>query len=297
MEALDRRTFLSGIAAPGVLGSVAIIAGVSAPSMPNPAHAQSPPREEGDAISVLRLPEGGDSARRIITQPGAYFLDAPLTGVPGQHGIEIRCDNVHIDLRGHTLDGGPGTGSGIMMQSGLRGLKIRNGRICGWGEYGLDLHHATECKVAGVIARNNSLAGIRVGTRCHVRECTCDENGSWGIQLATDSFLSHSSCSSNLRGGISAAARCRVIDNQAAGSPQGICCDSGCHIEGNSTRDNGTALVVSGTRTLLVRNTSRDTTGFNIGPGNAYGPIVHARGAGSLNAIAGADHAWANFIL
>ncbi len=296
MEALDRRTFLSGVAAPGVLGSAAIITGLPALFAPQPAHAQSPPREEPDAISVLSLPEG-DSARRIITQPGAYYLDATLTGVAGKHGIEVRCDDVSLDLRGRALKGVPGTGSGIVMKSGLRGLKIRNGRICGWGESGIDLYSAAECGIAGVIARNNSRAGIRVGTNCLVRECTCDENGSWGIQLATDSSLSHSSCSGNLRGGISAGARCRIIDNQAARSPEGICCDSGCHIEGNSTRDNGTAFVVSGTRTLLVRNTSRDTSGFNIGPGNAYGPIVHARGAGSLNATAGAEHAWANFIV
>ena len=54
-----------------------------------------------------------DSIPITLTQKGSYYLTASLTGVSGQHGIQVFAVDVAIDLNGHTLLGVPGSLRGI----------------------------------------------------------------------------------------------------------------------------------------------------------------------------------------
>ncbi len=70
---------------------------------------------------------------KIITEPGAYFLERGFRLSSADAAIEIRSDNVSLDLNGQTLSG-PGNkeGVGITVQ-GATGVRLYNGRLDGFG--------------------------------------------------------------------------------------------------------------------------------------------------------------------
>lgn len=84
----------------------------------------------GDALSLFK-----------ITNPGAYYLTANITGVAGLHGITITAPNVSLDLNGFSLIGVPGSLNGINATNAAgatAGLTVRNGTVRNWGLSGID---------------------------------------------------------------------------------------------------------------------------------------------------------------
>ena len=223
------------------------------------------------AFSINDL-KGSAVATHVITMPGVYYAAGDIFGTSGKCGIEIRADHVHIDLRGHTVLGVPGSLSGVL-GVGVRGCVVTNGSVSHWGGCGIDLLECTGCEVERVAASYNGESGMRLDASI-VRECVCSSNGVSGVDVHTDSVLAGCTCIANVECGMRIGRGCRVSDNHAVG---GRC---GYFVWG---RDN-----------LLVRNTARCANGFSICAGNAYGPFFQVAGVGAVAAVPGVEHPLAN---
>jgi parallel beta-helix repeat protein len=90
---------------------------------------------------VLKLSSDGYGSY-VITQPGSYFLSSNLTGLPGLAGIEIKTNNVTLDLRGFTLTGNATARSGIVATVVCKNIRVFNGSIANWGGSGIDFYVA-----------------------------------------------------------------------------------------------------------------------------------------------------------
>ena len=141
---------------------------------------------------------------------------------------------------------------------------------------------------------NNNGTGFEVNS-CTVTHCIATENSNSGI-WASSSTIAQCTVSGGSTGryGIRPTGKCVVawnaidqINDGTAG--HGIMVEgSGNRIEGNNiTNVVGSAIEVTGTGNLIIKNSAYQET-YNIGPNNAYGPIVAVSGD-----MAGTDP-WAN---
>ncbi len=151
-------------------------------------------------ISAERTP-GDATATFVLSEPGSYYLPAPLTGEAGKNGIEVRSPDVTIDLMGMSLSGGAGTLNGIF--TGVNeNIVVRNGIFRDWSGGGVrafttdnglfedlvisgttssGLSAGDGCLVRNVVVTGCGGAGITVGNRCTVLDCTAHGNIGSGI--------------------------------------------------------------------------------------------------------------------
>jgi hypothetical protein len=115
-----------------------------------------------------------------ITTPGFYYLTNNLTCASGS-GITVNADDVTIDLMGFRLNG-PGSGFGIIIDSGRKNVEIRNGSLRGWWV-------AVEEVVAGVNHRiinvrvEGNVNGIDLCGKGHlIKGCAAADNTDFGIR-------------------------------------------------------------------------------------------------------------------
>jgi len=192
----------------------------------------------------------------IIGLSGSYVLTSNLIGISGQNGIVIVVDDVTIDLNGFSLVGVAGSTNGILVSGARKNVAVLNGNIRGWGGHGLTASAAQNCRFSELLTTGNGGDGVRVGN---------------------DSLVVGLNSASNVGAGIVVAGDGNRVE--------------GCHLVLN-----GTGMLVSGQNNLIVKNSSSDNTvDFNIGIGNAYGPIAVVSGVGDISSVANAGHPWANF--
>ncbi len=126
-----------------------------------------------------------------IGSPGSYYVTTNLVGGPygvpgpGPWGLYIASDNVTVDLNGFTLQGVPGSYSGIHVYGSHTNIIVRNGIIAGWGQNGIDYYQSGSLP-QNVILGNLTIAGntgigIVVGNGYVVSNCSIQNNGSAGI--------------------------------------------------------------------------------------------------------------------
>ena len=126
--------------------------------------------EPRTVIGVASTP-GNAEATFAITQPGSYYLTAPLAGTPGKFGIKIYASNVTIDLGGFELVGSPGTTwAGIATGPGVAGLSIRDGVLSGWGS-GIDLANADGCTFERLRVVGGREQGFYAGAHACITDC------------------------------------------------------------------------------------------------------------------------------
>lgn len=127
-------------------------------------------------------------------------------------------------------------------------------------------------------------------------DCTADRNGGHGIE-ASNSIIRDCTSSRNDGVGIRVSTGCQILRNECRFNDDVGILVVGEHnrIDGNSVLENGTGIGVVERRNLILRNTSTENRGdaYNIGDGNAFGPIVEARN--DLSRLENAEHPWANF--
>ncbi len=129
-----------------------------------------------------------------------------------------------------------------------------------------------------------------------MKNCTSRANnvGFWTVQQGTVE-----SCLANDNNeGITVGENSRALNNFAFNNNKGIKCDAaGVHIEGNTLTKNRVGISVTGRGNLILKNraTNSETTNFDIGPDNTYGPIVDASGVGELGLNSNGAHPFANF--
>ncbi len=217
----------------------------------------------GDATCLFR-----------VTNSGSYYLAGNASGQAGKSGIVVAADNVTIDLRGYTLDGG-GTNSlqGIRPSGIHTGLVVRNGRISGWGGPAIasyvmgmpDDSFFSECVYADLLASRNG-GGIGAGYGSSIFRCVSRNNQGTGIQLSNNSGVCRDSVSeANTGDGISCAEGATVVNcSVQANTGVGINCINSQHtILGCTVRNNaGGGIYGWGTQ---VRDCTIDgNTGYGV---------------------------------
>ncbi|MCA9312620.1 MAG: right-handed parallel beta-helix repeat-containing protein [Phycisphaerales bacterium] len=172
----------------------------------------------------IRLSEIPES----IDWPALVTLEGTLTGVAGQHGIDIRSGDVTIDLGGHSLVGVEGSLTGITTTTTEHdGIEIRNGVVRDWGEAGIDIRGPSpfsnsEQRIADIRVLGNGGNGIRTGGRALVTDCIAKDNIGYGIGVGNTSVVERCSAKDNGGHGISIFERsiartCVAEDNLGSG--------------------------------------------------------------------------------
>jgi hypothetical protein len=204
-----------------------------------------------------------------ITQPGSYVLTTDLyVSKPKRSAIIIRTNDVTLDLNGHTVQG-PQSGTGYGIKATNRySIKIKNGRVWGFGWGGIFLeNYGSEPSsghiVEGVQCPNNGSTGITI-TGGLVLDSTANNNGNVGI-TASDSTVVNCTTINNGSSGIfavrSTIANCTVHDNATDGISAFESTISDCSLFGNG----GEGIAVS-TNNVIRGCNARDNGhyGFNV---------------------------------
>ena len=125
-----------------------------------------------------------------VTQSGSYYLTGNLTGVAGQHGINISANQVTIDLMGFSLIGVPGSLNGIHSASIQRNITVRNGNIRNWSGTGVSGFSFFESRLEGLNVRQNNSdgtsttpGGISAGRNTVVQDCKAHLNTGHGFLI------------------------------------------------------------------------------------------------------------------
>jgi parallel beta-helix repeat protein len=92
-------------------------------------------------FATIGLPQAASAATQItacpyvINLPGQYRLDVDCSVPPGGAGIVIQADNVHLNLRGHTISGpgafggGPSVSTSVGIALNASDVHINNGTV------------------------------------------------------------------------------------------------------------------------------------------------------------------------
>ena len=153
------------------------------------------------------------------------------------------------------------------------------------------------------VAHNNSFIGFDVGYASTILDCTARENGS-GIAVNGMSTIMRCASYENSAVGIWVRDKCLVKDNTAVNNgAEGIYVrdyGTGCRVEANLVTGNDTGIRILDDPQvighIILKNTAGgNTANYDMGTGNAYGPIINVSGAGDISGVTGANHPWANF--
>lgn len=213
----------------------------------------------GNQLNLLlcQIPETIDWPANVKL---AGTLTCEQTGVDG---IQVKADDVTIDMGGHALIGpGADSGSGIYQTNTLRNLRILNGKVTQWlgdsqggvyaeginalidniqaysNRYGI--YVGMSAAISACAAFDNDMDGICTGSGATISSCTASRNDAAGI--TTDQGASISACSvrRNVGAGIYAStsatiANCHAYDNRTIGIHGGAgSAIHGCSAYGNS---------------------------------------------------------------
>ena len=144
----------------------------------------TPPGGPGPTMKTLSQVEPRtpiSSLPYTITTPGSYFVTANLTGISGSDGIDIKTNDVTLDLGGFTLLGVPGSGAGINVPIPQGNLTIRNGVLDSWGGNGAYAGGSVNCQFERLRISNSGSVGLAAGSNCVVSFCTSSGNYGDGI--------------------------------------------------------------------------------------------------------------------
>jgi len=222
---------------------------------------------------ITLLADGGTAISSVpytINSSGYYYLTKNLqTAASDQNAIEVKADNVTIDLMGFSLIGrSAGNGHGIFM-NGCKNVEIRNGTVRDFGSEGIleaNWEQGISHRVIGVRAISNGDDGICLFGMDHlVRDCTALLNKGEGIFADDGSIVSSNISSKNDYSGIDLGAGCLVYNNIAIDNDSaGIWTEAGCLVLNNTSYLNAFGIYVEFYGSLIKGNTIRDNDLSNI---------------------------------
>lgn len=225
----------------------------------------------GNQLELLlcELPES-------IDWPATVRLAGTLHGVEGQPGLSINADGVMVDLAGHSMVGVPGSISGILVESPIRDLTVKDGVISDWDGCGISALLASASRIEGVQVKANGLSGMRVGQGslvsnsaahsnaldgiltqmdCVVTACSAIRNGNDGINVRDHSLISNSVASENEFFGLRTGRGSQVSGCTASSNNLGIAVEAGSSVLQNTVSfSTGLGIRVDG-RCLVKDNT------------------------------------------
>ena len=170
-----------------------------------------------------------------ITAPGSYLvtsdLDVNVAAAPADTGaIDISAPAVDLDLGGFTLTGpvecsgspidctpASGTGIGIRAVSSATGVRIHDGAVDGFGQYGVKIDAPFAAVRALRLTNHRSTALLVTGLSARVEEVAVAYCGGAGVFFSDAASAISGSSASNLGalgigGGAATAMRSNVVD-------------------------------------------------------------------------------------
>lgn len=224
-----------------------------------------------------------------ITTPGSYYLTGNLTGVSGESGITIAANDVSLDLAGFTLEGVPGSISGVRLDPAhsWRAIAVRNGTARDWSASGFDAQFLNGGVFDSLTAEGNGQWGILVGSGASLTHCSATQNGASGVS-ATDSTVSGCTANSNGNNGFQIYATVLTDCTAAFNTLQGVDAGyssriDGCNVHqnnavgikvqssevtGNLVEQNfGNGIEISGSGSLVARNNVHRNSLAGVGAG------------------------------
>lgn len=216
-----------------------------------------------------RIPIRAADLPLTITQPGSYYLVENITTTGGGISISVASkgsflDGVTIDLMGHTLEGG--TGSGISGDSGAS-VVVKDGVVKNWASTGVAL--GTNSQVINVRATGNGNDGIVLSSGSIARGCLAYRNSGNGFRLANDAIAVNCIAASNAVDGFFVSARailsgCKAEFNTGDGFDSSQSVTGGQQIfECTADQNLGNGIVVRG-ESLIRSNRCARNTGAGI---------------------------------
>ena len=245
----------------GVVCLISLMSGAAVWAAGLPEDALYPSGAPGPVMKTLNQIEPRTAitaAGTLITQPGSYYLTAPLSATYS-HGVKIQADNVSLDLGGFSLKGARASGFfGIYVEGAtnavLRNIVVRGGGISGF-DVGFRADFVQSCCFEQLTITSNLTTGVMLnggGGQCSgnvVRECVIGKNDDYGISLSAFSGI----CNAN------EIRDCQIFDNGESGiyamaHANGQVCETvieGCAIQNNHSYGlllNGSSGQCSGNR-------------------------------------------------
>jgi len=209
-----------------------------------------------------------------ITNSGSYYLVSSLTGSDGNYGISISANEIKLDMNGFSLNGTPGSLSGIKVTASFENISIRNGVIRNWGQFGIDATNGIDVVMMDVKAFANGYGGLYAGQnaimeRCSIYNCgfaggAMGKNPPWNDGIQVGSFSTIKDCKIRSNGGagihtynhsrvigctsvlntnatgISVEDYCTVKECTAAQNKIGVAMSDKCRVSENTVGENGT---------------------------------------------------------
>lgn len=118
----------------------------------------------------------------VISSSGNYKVVGNLSSTG--EGIVVNASNVTIDLDGYTLQGAPGVNTnGIFINATSQNVKVKNGRLSGWGGNGLRCNAPNDNDCDDITAINCAQNGLMV-RGSNLTGCVAINNGQAGIFAA-----------------------------------------------------------------------------------------------------------------
>jgi parallel beta-helix repeat protein len=137
---------------------------------------QIEPRTPVDAVHT----PGNFNTEFLINQPGSYYLTTNIVCTNGT-GIEITANDVTLDLSGFSLTGTSSAFDGIGISSGIGKIRVYNGIINNWNNYGIS-SSGNDVVLEHLAISGNQAAVLLGGAFGNiVRDCTVSSNSIDGI--------------------------------------------------------------------------------------------------------------------
>jgi hypothetical protein len=197
-----------------------------------------------------------------ITNPGAYYLVATLTGAASSPGIIIFTNDVTIDFKGFALIGVTGSLEGIKSSGTVTNLTISNGTIRNWGA-GISLSGTRDCSFQGLHVQNNGNIGISAGAVASVKNCIVEGNLVYGISVGEGSLISGCNVRTNANGIGMGYGSALINCSSALNAGYGIYANSGANIQACVVRGNGGIGIVAQDNSVVA--------GCSVGQNGSYG--------------------------
>ncbi len=237
---------------------------------------------------ILTLPSSANSMY-VITQPGSYYLSATFTATAAFRAIEIRTNDVTIDLCGFTIYGNGGYAGILSYGTFCDRIRVLNGRLINWNtginfvvvgtsandvledlqvfgttnssSYGIvtgDGARFTHCQIVGMSGSGST--GLAGGDNCIVEHCKLEKNSN-GINVGNHALITDCLVRDS---GIFTQSYAIIRNNEVLGARGGA---DGIRVTDDSLVENNNCNFCSGNGIYMSGGNNRvdgNQTHFNI---------------------------------
>lgn len=217
------------------------------------------PRTEIESVPYALVSADGERRTPIntagitISADGSYYLTSNLSASNNQNGVLVQAKNVTLDLNGFSIVGtGTGSGAGIVIVSGAKNVRIRNGTIRDFGSAGINGGATQGVTLEELAALNNGSSGASIGTSSTVSHCQFRGNRNNGLDVSDGSAIKDCVAVGNAAMGFTIDTA-SLIENSISdqNSTTGIFMSGQCHVLNCTVRNNGGNGIQSNEKALI----------------------------------------------